>query len=715
MARNTLEMFIKAKDLASRDIKAVEKSADNLKKSTDNVNTSTKITTASLKNLAVASVATATALGIKGVNDYAKFEKKMREVNTLIGSNEASFKRLSGQVETLSTTLGVDATESAGALYQAISAGVPERNALSFLEIATKSAIGGITDTETAVDGLTTILNAFKLPAEDTQAVADAMFATVKQGKTTFDELSRSMFQAGPIASALGVDFQDVLGATATLTKQGTPTSVAMTQIRASLTALSAPSTEMARIFEKLNVKGFDELLKREGSLIKVFQALRTATGDSKEQLQKMFGSVEAVGAVLGTTGKNAQTASGDLDAVTNSAGSANTAFEEMDKSASRGLAKINAFLDDMSRGLGETLIPIVETLVDKINDLRGVIAGKTKNELEEELDKVTDSLEDNVLQIEKYEQKLKDLKEKGSEFAKINEGSYKRELERLKKINGELITRSDLITDELDKLDGYVGAYKKKKKAEDDADGGKGGKKGRSEKKKEDLEEEIDLEMDADDMVLDLMKTKEVNFDEHLKKKAEQKKAHQEELRSAEDEYEAERDEKFKARMEAKKQLELNQKNFRETIMGDLAGVVSAFGGKETIAYKGFASAQAVMNTALAVTKALTLGPIIGPIKAGLIGAMGVAQIAKINGAKFHDGGLVKGAGEVPAILQSGEFVISRSATSRAGIENLQAINEGRAGSGVNVVNFIDTDQLDNYLSSRKGQKAVLNSIELD
>ena len=52
-----------------------------------------------------------------------------------------------------------------------------------------------------------------------------------------------------------------------------------------------------------------------------------------------------------------------------------------------------------------------------------------------------------------------------------------------------------------------------------------------------------------------------------------------------------------------------------------------------------------------------------------------------------YHNGGAVGGSGNVPAVLQSGEYVMSRDAVESIGIENLNRMNQ--SGSGSVVVNF--------------------------
>ena len=103
------------------------------------------------------------------------------------------------------------------------------------LEIAAKAAVGGVTDTRTAADGLTSIMNAYKIEVGQAANVSDKMFTAVKLGKTNFAEISASISQVAPLAASFGVSIDDVLAALATLTKSGTPTAQAMTQIRSAI------------------------------------------------------------------------------------------------------------------------------------------------------------------------------------------------------------------------------------------------------------------------------------------------------------------------------------------------------------------------------------------------------------------------------------------------------------------------------------------------
>ncbi len=319
-----------------------------------------------MRNVGIGMAGSAAAIGGAGIKMAADFDGAMREVNTMLLLNEDEFKALSDDTQELARRMGVDATDAANALYQAISAGVPKDNAIEFMEVASKAAIGGVTDTETAVDGLTTVMNAFKMPVEDAQNVADLMFTTVKNGKTTFEELSASMSQAAPMAAAIGVPFEDLMAATATLTKQGVPTAQAMTQIRQSMVSLTKPTGEMQDLLAEMGYESGEALLEAEG-YAGAMEAVREATAGNTDMLGKALGSVESLNAMYALTGQNADAAAEDMNAMTDATGAATDAFEQMEQSTSRQWQKMVAQLKDVAISIGKGLVPALTKLLEAV------------------------------------------------------------------------------------------------------------------------------------------------------------------------------------------------------------------------------------------------------------------------------------------------------------------------------------------------------------
>ena len=179
------------------------------------------------------SAATAFAQAAKSSYEFEKeFRKNMLEVATISTQVTDDMTGFMNQVMSITQEIPIKAPEAAKALYSIVSAGHDGADGMKILEVSAKAAVGGLTETETAADAITTILNAYKMSAEEAGTVSDQLFTTVRLGKTTFGELGASIAQVAPIAAAYGISIDQVLGAVASLTKQGTPTAQAMTQIR---------------------------------------------------------------------------------------------------------------------------------------------------------------------------------------------------------------------------------------------------------------------------------------------------------------------------------------------------------------------------------------------------------------------------------------------------------------------------------------------------
>jgi TP901 family phage tail tape measure protein len=325
--------------------------------------------------LSVAVTAPLVAIGAVATNEFATVEKGLREINSLFGLTgaeaEKNFGMLTKVAEDASKELGILQSDVVPAMYNAISAGVPKENIFEFIKVAGKAAIGGVTDLNTSVDGLTSIINAFGLQMSDAESVADSMFAAVQGGKTTFAELSASIFNIAPAAAAAGVSMQEVNAAIAALTAGGTPTAVATTQIRAALTGLQRPSQELDAIFQKLGFQTAQVAIEKRG-LGFALDAVKKASNGSNGELQTLLGSTEAVAAANVLAGTGAAKFSAELDRQANSAGAAAQAAAEIDKSFGREMERTKVAANNLAISIGTTLAPALSALNGVIEKVIG-------------------------------------------------------------------------------------------------------------------------------------------------------------------------------------------------------------------------------------------------------------------------------------------------------------------------------------------------------
>ena len=187
------------------------------------------------KNAAIGFGAAIGALGVL-MKKAEGFNQSISQIATL---TEMSKGKVAKEVRAMSAEFGMAKDELTKGLYDALSASVPKDNVFDFMRTAAKTARAGASSTAEAVDFLTTAINAYGFDAAQAGRVSDILFATVKLGKTTVSELAASFAQVAPLASASGVAFEQVMAAAASLTKQGTPTAQAMTQIRAAIIAMN--------------------------------------------------------------------------------------------------------------------------------------------------------------------------------------------------------------------------------------------------------------------------------------------------------------------------------------------------------------------------------------------------------------------------------------------------------------------------------------------
>ena len=112
----------------------------------------------------------------------------------------------------------------------------------------------------------------------------------------------------------------------------------------------------------------------------------------------------------------------------------------------------------------------------------------------------------------------------------------------------------------------------------------------------------------------------------------------------------------------------------------------------------KQAATAKAIMNTAEGITKALTFGPILGPVLAATQAAAGAIQIGVIQGVKFKDGGRFKGGipgvDSIPATVQHNEIIaptesfdeVIGSVRAKREADKLTGDEGGLGGGSVNI-----------------------------
>jgi TP901 family phage tail tape measure protein len=292
---------------------------------------------------------------------FLNFEDSMNEVFTLMPNiSDRAMGKMGSQVLELTKKMGRLSDEVVPALYQSLSAGVPRNNVFEFLEQAHQAALGGVTDLETAVDGITSVINAYGVEVIAATEASDQMFTAVRLGKTTFGELSDSVSQFTPLASALGVAFSDTMAAMAAMTSQGTDTRIAATQLRALLQELSQEGTIVNKAFQDVAGMGFAEFISQGNNLQDALGVIEVAAINTNTPIQDMFGNIRAGMAALQLTGKGTDTFTGNLEEMQESMGATADAAERMGESTKRAVEEAAASVESMKIAFGEAAAVLI-------------------------------------------------------------------------------------------------------------------------------------------------------------------------------------------------------------------------------------------------------------------------------------------------------------------------------------------------------------------
>ena len=361
-------------DKAENKAKGFNNQLGNTRKSTDRLSSSFK---SSIRNIVGFIGAFAGFRAIQAaISSFAEFEKATIEVATILPKAQANVKELQKTISDLSLEFGKSKVEQARAFYQTISAGfVDAAEAAKVLKTANLLAIGGLTDTRTAVSGLTAILKAYNLTADESGRISDILFTTVKDARTTVGELASEINKVTPFAAQLGISFEEVAAALGAATLNGTDTATAATQLRQIFASLIKPTKQATDTATQLGFQFSAAAIKAKG-LSGFLTSLQKSLGGNEEAAAKLFGNIRALSGVLSITANGAQDFNRILEDNLNSLGATADAANKVKESLDFKLSKLSAEFTDLVNNLTETFLPTIRTSISLLSGLANAIKG---------------------------------------------------------------------------------------------------------------------------------------------------------------------------------------------------------------------------------------------------------------------------------------------------------------------------------------------------
>jgi TP901 family phage tail tape measure protein len=306
------------------------------------------------RGLTVAGAAVGTFV-TSGVEQFGAFQQRMNEVFTLLPDiTSEQMGKMSDDVKAFSRETGKLPDEVIPALYQAISAGVPQDNVFDFLRTANKGAVAGVAKTADEVSLLSAVTKGYgdTSQAAVTEA-ADLSQLMVKLGQTTIPELAASYGKAVPLAAALGIGNEQLAAASASLFGVTGNTAEVMTQLKAVFTAMIQQNPALTAGLKEMGYGTTQEAIAALG-LKGTLDGLVETTGGSTQKLQAMLGSSEALTSAIALTDAQAGTFTNNLEAMGDGAGTVDEAFKTMDSGIKASGDKLAATAATIAIDVGE-------------------------------------------------------------------------------------------------------------------------------------------------------------------------------------------------------------------------------------------------------------------------------------------------------------------------------------------------------------------------
>ena len=238
--------------------------------------------------------ATLAAAMVGSTKSASDFKDGMAKMSTLFDTSQTSVKGLSKEFLNLSDDTGLSADGLAEAGYQALSAGQDVSEVGKFVKTAGNLAKAGFTSTTTAVDVLTTAINAYGSGAGTADEISNKLVRTQNLGKTTVDELASSMGKIIPTASAMGVNIDNLSSGYVSLTKQGIATAEATTYMNSMFNELGDSGTTLGGVIKEKTGMSFQDCMKSGMSLADVLQVTKQYADDNGIAYNELWSSAEA-------------------------------------------------------------------------------------------------------------------------------------------------------------------------------------------------------------------------------------------------------------------------------------------------------------------------------------------------------------------------------------------------------------------------------------
>jgi TP901 family phage tail tape measure protein len=316
-----------------------------------------------------------TLIGGASIKMALDFDKSMTQIESLVGVASNEVKEMGNIARQMALATGKSSGEAAEALFYITSAGLRGADAMDVLKSSLQAAAVGLGETKTIADLSTSAMNAYGIKSLSASQSTDILTAAVREGKLEASALAGAMGGVIPLASNMGVSFDQVGAAMAAMSKTGTDAATGATQLTAILASLKKPTSEAEAAMTSMGMstESVQKSLSEKG-LLATLEMLQEGLKQTGQDTTAIFPNIRALKGVLDLTGAGLEDNRRVFEALSNTMGATQEAFDKTSKSASfQFQASINSAKETLV-SLGQQLlvavIPVLQKMVGFIKNL---------------------------------------------------------------------------------------------------------------------------------------------------------------------------------------------------------------------------------------------------------------------------------------------------------------------------------------------------------
>lgn len=309
--------------------------------------------------------------GGAAVDQFAKFEEAMRNVNSMTLLGQRDFEALSQAVLQFGSSIRSGPLGAAEALYTVIGAGWENIDeALRISQVSARTAEAGMADLGVTTEAVVAALLSYSAGVDEAERYSDILTRMVQVGVGTMDEFAGAIAYTLPAAAALKVPFEDVATVLAYLTQRGFSATRGATSLNNALNKLLNPSEQLTAVFEEMGVATGQEFIEKFGGVQGALNALFESAEGRPDILAELFPDERGRRAIL--------LAAEDLemfnqmfeDFASGSQGATMAAWQQQAMTLSYAFDRMTAAGSGFLISVGAAMSPVLKPIIDGFTQL---------------------------------------------------------------------------------------------------------------------------------------------------------------------------------------------------------------------------------------------------------------------------------------------------------------------------------------------------------